>query len=140
MGWLNMHLYEIRVRDVAWSDPDPEWGDDGPRDARQVRLSDLLGQGVKTLKYLYDFGDGWSHTIKLERIADREPGIAYPRLVDAVGACPPEDSGGPWGYGDFLEAIADPAHERHDELARWIGGPFALAKSWSRKPSARRRS
>jgi hypothetical protein len=154
MGWSNVHLYEIRVRDVGWSDPDPEWGVDGPRDASKVRLANLLEEGIKTLKYVYDFGDGWAHTIKLERIVDAEPGIAYPRLVDAVGACPPEDCGGPWGYGDFLEAIADPAHERHDELVRWIGRDFdpgavdaaaladavaALANSWSRKSSARRR-
>ncbi len=154
MGWSNMHLYEIRAGDVGWSDPDPDWGFDGPRDAGKVRLGDLLEQGVKSLKYLYDFGDDWSHTIKLERTADADPGVAYPRLVEAVGACPPEDSGGPWGYGDILEAIADPTHEQHDELVEWVGGDFdpnavdapalaeavaALATSWSRKPSARRR-
>jgi hypothetical protein len=27
--------------------------------------------GTKTLKYLYDFGDGWKHTIKVERLIDR---------------------------------------------------------------------
>ena len=42
----------------------------------------------------------------------------------AAGACPPEDVGGPWGYGDFLDAIGDPQHDRHDELLEWIGGSF----------------
>jgi len=37
---------------------------------------------------------------------------------------PPEDVGGPWGYGEFLEAIADPKHERHKELLEWCGGDF----------------
>lgn len=32
--------------------------------------------------------------------------------------------GGPWGYADLLEAIADPEHERHAELLEWIGGGF----------------
>jgi hypothetical protein len=27
MGWTNSHLYEIRVRDVGWGVPDPDWGD-----------------------------------------------------------------------------------------------------------------
>src|SRR5256885_2123905 len=81
MGWSNVHLYEIRVRDVGWSDPDPEWGVAGPGDASRVRLATLLEEGVRTLKYVYDFGDGWAHTIKLERIGDADPGIAYPRLV-----------------------------------------------------------
>ena len=41
--------------------------------------------GAKTFKYLYDFGDGWEHTVKIERVGDPAPGIAYPRLIDAQG-------------------------------------------------------
>jgi hypothetical protein len=29
-----------------------------------------------------------------------------------------------WGYAEFLEAIADPNHERHAELTEWSGGDF----------------
>ena len=97
MGWTDSHLYEIRARDVGWGVPDPDWGD-GPLDARKARLADVLEEtGAKTLKYLYDFGDGWEHTIKVERIAEAVPGLAYPRLTEARGRCPPEDVGGPWG-------------------------------------------
>ena len=154
MGWTDSHLYEIRVRDVRWGVPDPDWGD-GPLDASKARLVEVLEEtGAKTLKYLYDFGDGWEHTIKLERIAEAVPGLAYPRLTEARGRCPPEDVGGPWGYADFLEAITDPKHERHAEVAEWIGGPFdpdvveveehaqalaALAKQWSRKATTSRK-
>ena len=153
MGWSNSHLYEIRARDVGWGDPDPDGGD-GPLDARKTRLLDVLDDvGTKTLRYLYDFGDGWEHTIKIERIMNAVPGIAYPRLVEAVGRYPPEDVGGPWGYAELLEAIANPKHERHAELKDWIEDDFdpnvvdadrladaltALAKSWSRKSSAKR--
>jgi hypothetical protein len=153
MGWSNSHLYEIRAGDVGWGEPDPDGGD-GPLDARKARLLDVLEDvGTKTLRYLYDFGDGWEHTIKIERIADAVPGVAYPRLVKAAGRCPPEDVGGPWGYADLLQAIDDPKHERHAELKDWIGDDFdpktvdadrlaeelaALAKQWSRKPATRR--
>jgi len=153
MGWSNSHLYEIRARDVGWGDPDPDGGD-GPLDARKARLSDVLEDvGAKTLRYLYDFGDGWDHTIKIERATDAVPGVAYPRLVEAAGRCPPEDVGGPWGYAEFLEAISDPKHERHVELKDWIGDDFdpnvvetdrladnltALAKKWARKPANKR--
>ena len=34
----------------------------------------------------------------------------------------PEDIGGVWGYEEYLEAIADPKHERHDEFMEWNGG------------------
>ncbi len=45
-------------------------------------------------------------------------------LLLAGGACPPEDCGGPWGYGDFLDAIQNPRHERYKELLEWVGGEF----------------
>jgi hypothetical protein len=98
-------------------------------------------------------GHGWEHTIKIERLADPEPGVGYPRLIDVNGRCPPEDSGGPWGYAELLQAIADPNHERHAEFSDWLPNDFnpnivdadglteevaALAKRWSRKPAAKR--
>ena len=147
MGWTDSHLYEIRAGDVGWGIPDPDWGG-GSLDARKARLVDVQDVGVKTFKYLYDFGDGWQHTIKIEHIADATPGAAYPRLIDATGRCPPEDVGGPWGYAEFLEAITDPKHLRHAELTEWVGDAFdpdavdtvrhanalaALARQWSRK-------
>ena len=67
LGWTNSHLYEIRAKDARWGLPDPDWPD-GPLDARKARLADALERaGTKTLRYLYDFGDSWEHTIKIER-------------------------------------------------------------------------
>ena len=124
MGWTNTHLYEIRARDVGWGIPDRDWGD-GPRDARKTNLGNVLEDvGTKTLRYLYDFGDGWEHTVKVERLIDPEPGALYPRLIEASGRCPPEDTGGPWGYAEFLEAIGNPKHERHDEFKEWHADDF----------------
>jgi pRiA4b ORF-3-like protein len=153
MGWTNSHLYEIRVGDVGWGIPDPGWPD-GPLDARKARLADVIEDvGTRTLRYIYDFGDGWEHTIKIDRLGDPAPGVACPRLIEASGRCPPEDVGGPWGYGELLEAIADPKHERHAEFKEWIADDFdphvvdakwlagevaALAKKWSRKPASKR--
>jgi hypothetical protein len=154
MGWTNSHLYETRARDVGWGMPDPDFGD-GPLDASKARLIDVLEDvGARSLKYLYDFGDGWEHSIRIERITDPVPGITYPCLIEATARCPPEDVGGPWGYREFLDAIADPEHEEHAERLEWIGSSFdpanvdlqgltkaveALAKKWTRKPSAPRK-
>lgn len=153
MGWTNTHLYEIRAQDVGWGIPDRDWGD-GPLDARKANLGDVLEDvGTKTLTYLYDFGDGWEHTVKVERLIDPEPGALYPRLIEASGRCPPEDIGGPWGYAEFLEAIGNQKHERHAEFKERLADDFdpnlvdagwlaeevtTLAKRWSRKPAVRR--
>jgi hypothetical protein len=32
--------------------------------------------------------------------------------------------GGPWGYDEFLAAMADPAHPEHEHYRGWLGGPF----------------
>lgn len=154
LGWTNSHLYEIRARDVGWGRVDPDW-DDGPLDAAKSRLIDVIEDtGAKTLKYLYDFGDGWEHTVKIERIADAVPGLSYPILIDATGRCPPEDVGGPPGYSDLLEILADPRHERYTEMMEWIGGTFdprsmkiedhakavdELARKWAPKTTVKRK-
>ncbi|MDD2676925.1 MAG: plasmid pRiA4b ORF-3 family protein [Methylacidiphilaceae bacterium] len=154
MGWNNSHLYEIRVKDTRWGVPDPDWGDEGPLDARKARLIDVLEHlDTKTLKYVYDFGDDWEHTIKIERFTDPVPGVVYPRLTKAAGRCPLEDVGGPWGYAELLAALSDPGHERHAEFKEWIPEDFdpnvidadwlgeqvaLLAKHWSRKTTPKR--
>jgi Plasmid pRiA4b ORF-3-like protein len=46
------------------------------------------------------------------------------RCIEGAGACPPEDVGGAWGYVEFLQAMADPKHERHWDVKEWIGGKF----------------
>src|SRR5258706_2342647 len=121
LGWTNSHLWEFRARDVGWGMPDPGWSD-GPRDASKATLLAVLEDtGVKSLAYLYDFGDGWEHTIKVERIDAAEAGVLYPRLVEVTGRCPPEDIGGPPGYAELLAA---PSHERHDELTELYDADF----------------
>ena len=154
MGWTNSHLYEIRAHDVGWGLSDPDFGD-GPLDASKARLIDVLEDvGTRSLKYVYDFGDCWEHSVRMERITDAVPGMIYPCLVEATGRCPPEDVGGPWGYREFLDAIADPDHQEHAARLEWIGGTFdpttvdlqrltkavdSLAKKWMRKPSVPRK-
>ena len=156
MGWETYHLWEFHVRSVRFGPPGQDFGlGEGPLNAEKATLQAVIeAAGAKTLKYLYDFGDGWEHTIKVERISEVASDAAYPVLIEAKGACPPEDVGGPPGYKEYLEAMADPDHERHDELVQWRGPDFdpddphtarinaalvALAKRWNRKPSTKQK-
>lgn len=153
VGWTDSHLYEFRIRDVGFGIPDPDWGSgNGPIDARKTTLLDAIEDtGSKSFKYLYDFGDGWEHSIRIERIEPAAADVAYPRLLQASGRCPPEDIGGPWGYQEFLEALSDPQHERHAEMVEWRGDSFdpntidvskiekamaRLTRRWSRRRKA----
>lgn len=92
--------------------------------AEEVRLAGLLRKPGDRLTYVYDFGDSWEHEVQLEKVAETEPGVAYPRCIAAERACPPEDCGGIPGYEMLLEALADPEHPDHDEMREWLGGGF----------------
>jgi hypothetical protein len=73
---------------------------------------------------VYDFGDDWKHAVVIETTAVGEPGVDYPRFVAGARRAPPEDVGGPFGYFDFLEAVANPHHAAHRRMIEWYGGAY----------------
>lgn len=53
MGWTDTHLYEFRVGDAGWGEPDPDGIDDGPMDAKKITLEKLLDQtATRTIQYV----------------------------------------------------------------------------------------
>lgn len=148
LGWEDRHLWAFRIGGAGFGIRDPNWPG-GPHDASRAILQHVIADaGVRRFRYLYDFGDGWEHTVLIEKIEPARLGIAYPRILAAKGRCPPEDVGGPRGYGEYLEALADPHHKRHAEMIEWRGPAFdptkvdvteidfalkALAQKWSRR-------
>jgi hypothetical protein len=129
MGWDDYHLHVFEIggeqygSSEQWQEQDP-WGDSETADERKVKVSQLLDRDFKKFRYEYDMGDGWEHTIQIENVLPAEAGVRYPRCIEGSRACPPEDCGGPWGYGDFLEALRDPRHPEHADMLEWVGGEF----------------
>jgi Plasmid pRiA4b ORF-3-like protein len=117
-GWQGYHMHVFTSGGDEFGLPDPELGF---IDERRVRLDELIGGVGDRLRYTYDFGDDWEHEIAVEELLDGDPEIHYPVLVAAKGACPPEDCGGPWGYAELTEILADPTHEQHQEMLDWLG-------------------
>jgi len=122
MGWSGYHLWVFDIEGDQYGD-DPE-GDPDMVSARKLKLGEMVWAKVKKFRYLYDFGDNWEHVIQIEKVLDVDPQVKYPRCVKGRRACPPEDCGGPWGYGDFLAAVQNPGHESHEEMLEWVGGGF----------------
>jgi hypothetical protein len=128
MGWTNSHLHQFEIDDERYGDP--ELLDDGFEDFHCIdstvtKISEIVPKDGKRFRFLYeyDFGDGWEHEVLFEGCLRAEKGRRYPLCVEGERACPPEDVGGVWGYSEYLEALADPEHEEHDEYLEW-GGPF----------------
>lgn len=150
MGWENAHLYAFMTGSKRWAVPDPGFDDDALPVATTSLAEIIAASGTAPIHYIYDFGDDWVHLITVQATEPPVPGDLYPKLVDVVGHCPPEDVGGVPGYQNFLEAIADKRHPEHRDLAAWHGAPFdpnvpetdelklavlKLAKKW--KPTKR---
>lgn len=129
MGWGDMHLHWFVLRGrTSWQSTYigvpgeevfvsvvPGW---------KVGVRDVFGPEHPVVDYVYDFGDDWVHTVRLEKVLPREEGAEYPRCVGGKRACPPEDCGGPWGYARLLEILRDREHPEHREWLEWLGRPF----------------
>ncbi|MFI6681750.1 plasmid pRiA4b ORF-3 family protein [Kribbella sp. NPDC050470] len=79
-----------------------------------VRLDELLANPGDKLFYLYDFGDGWMHVIRLESVHPRDASAPRAVCTDGRRSGPSEDCGGVYGY-ELITAALDPAHPEHAE-------------------------
>lgn len=128
MGWTNSHLHQFEIDGQRYADPmlmEETFEEMNCQDSTATMLSDILSKAGKrfSFTYEYDFGDGWGHEILFEGCPTPEQGKKYPLCLEGERACPPEDIGGIGGFYEFVEALADPKHERHEELLEW-NGPF----------------
>ncbi|MGH8293403.1 MAG: plasmid pRiA4b ORF-3 family protein [Gammaproteobacteria bacterium] len=123
LGWTDSHLHEFFISGRRYG---PLY-EDAPKELineAKVTLQALEHVEGARFTYSYDFGDNWEHDILVEKIEDTPAELLHPECLDGARAGPPEDCGGPPGYQDLLDALANPRHPRHRELRRWAG------KSW----------
>lgn len=128
MGWLDCHLHEFILVDSKTGKvkrigiPDDEIPDEQPCLAGwKIPIARYLTYGTDPVRYRYDFGDDWEHTLEFEELLPSDEG-SYPRCVGGAGACPPEDVGGTVGYAEFLRAISDRRHPERAAMLQWAGG------------------
>ena len=131
MGWADYHLHHFAMGTSgrSWrSDPFvAPWmvreGYEGILE-EDVRLDQVLKRPGDRIYLDYDFGDGWVHTIRLEKV---EPWVeGAPDAVCLAGrrACPPEDVGGPWTFekllGWLVGNVAPEDQEYAAEVIEWL--------------------
>lgn len=133
IGWTNSHLYSFETRHTMWMEPDDNLWDLPTMQTYwivNITLREFLTIiKVKQFSYIYDFGDYWEHTIHVGAIRKAKAGELYPQLVRVKGRCPPEDIGGPWGYGEFLSIMEDKNHPEYDEYVEWYPGTYNVDDS-----------
>lgn len=124
MDWEDYHLYQF-VKDRQCFGPKSR-GFDMPEiiNDRSIPVIELLPKARHKMLYEYDFGDSWLHEILLQKILPADEEVRYPVCTDGRYAAPPEDSGGPPGYCDLLEALNDSENEEHEDAQDWLGKGF----------------
>lgn len=110
MGWDDYHLHEFNIKNPI----DGSEGVIGIPDEEGIssveilegwkqKIANWFSMENKTADYMYDFGDGWEHTVTLEKISPKDKNVNYPICLDGQRACPPEDCGGIPGYEDICQ-------------------------------------
>ena len=125
MGWTNSHLHQFTIDGDDYSMPSHE---DYLEyiDYRKIKLNQVVNRENQKFLYEYDFGDGWEHSLVLEKIG-RDPNLfpQIPICLKGKRSRPPENCGGPFGYEELLEIVADPEHEEYHGMIEWLGDYFA---------------
>lgn len=117
MGWENLHDYCFHQ---GLGTTKRLWNTAQPLDAVFAQAN---GQ---PFYYHYDFVSGWRHRLEIEslepvilesetlesdksEILASNPGItrSLPICIAGAAACPPENSGGVWGYDELLARLED---------------------------------
>lgn len=107
MGWTDSHLHRFRTGNGRNAPEfltsfDLDEGDEGLLEDG-VRLDQVVAAEGDRLWYEYDFGDGWEHVLRVEKVLNDPP--TAPRCLRGRLACPPEDCGGAWGYSEIAEWV-----------------------------------
>lgn len=119
-GWTDSHLHRFALGDSVWDHGaelflcpyDVEEDEDAGVPASTVRLDETLADTGDRLRYVYDYGDEWTADLVLE--ASTPGALVAPRVLEAKGMAPPDDSGGIHAWNDErqdapvdLEALAE---------------------------------
>jgi hypothetical protein len=129
MGWYDCHLHQYSQKGVYYvmSSEDIDFSPFPEQQTlleKKYKLSQVLVKPKDKIIYEYDFGDGWDHTLVLEKILDRDPKTRTPVCLGGAGACPPEDCGGIHGYYNMLKILKNTDDPEYDETLYWLGEGF----------------
>lgn len=107
--WTDSHLHRFALGGGVWDRDsqlflcpfdvdDPDSDEEGVPE-REVRLDEVMTEPGDVLRYVYDYGDAWQVTLRLEKVmstdADATNGpVPIALCVDGRRAAPPEDSRG----------------------------------------------
>ena len=130
--WTDSHLHRFSLGGGAFDhdsqlflcpyDVDnKEWDEDDGLPAAATRLDETLTEPGDVLHYLYDYGDNWQLTLRLEEVLPAENDCPAALVVDGERAAPPEDCGHLVDAESLAEVVPDPALFEPERLNKGFG-------------------
>jgi Plasmid pRiA4b ORF-3-like protein len=140
--WTDSHLHRFALgggpfeahSELFLCPYDVEEGEDDGSPASGVRLDETLQEPGDVLRYVYDYGDSWELTLRLEQVLPAEEGATIASCVDGRRAAPPEDCGGITDADELAAVLDDPAHVDIDEVNRALRGPYLALRDFGVHP------
>ena len=124
MGWYDCHLHQFDMKNPRTGFPTIIGTTECDESEEKAKIARYFLPTNKKAIYEYDFGDLWQHEIVLEKILPAVTGSKYPQCIGGKRACPPEDCGGPYGYGRLLAIIKNRKHAEYKETKEWLSDRF----------------
>ncbi len=127
MGWGGGHLHGFEIRGEPYDGLCPDGSEPDERmglAAWKCTLCEEVPAPKMKFRYEYDFGDGWSHQLLVEKIFPAAEKSVLFTCTGGKGRCPPDDCGGIWGYYQMLETLSKPDDPEHASVLEWCGGPI----------------
>jgi hypothetical protein len=140
-GWTDSHLHRFALGghpfdltsqvflcpfDVEEGEPE----DAGGVAAADVRLDEALQAPGDVMTYVYDYGDSWELTLRLEGVVPAPADAPSATVLDGRRAAPPEDSGGAVDEESLAEILDDPAHFDREEVNQALRNPFFVLREY----------
>ncbi|ASC70575.1 hypothetical protein XM38_015150 [Halomicronema hongdechloris C2206] len=120
-----VQLHSVIQVVMGWSDSQPHCfvlPGAGDLQDEQLPLWQVLAHGSYRLLYWYAPQEGWLHRLILESYT--RSNSPAPICLEGECACPPEGSGGIWGYEEVLERLDDNHDPAYLELWDRLGSDF----------------
>lgn len=135
-GWTDSHLHRFALGGGPFDQDsqlflcpfDVEEGEDDGAPASDVRLDETLQDPGDELRYVYDYGDSWELTLRLEEVLPAALDAPSALVVDGDRAAPPEDSGGMTDAESLAEVLDDPAHFDVAETNEALRDPYFVLR------------
>ena len=138
--WTDSHLHRFSLGGGAFDhhsqlflcpyDVDnKEWPeDDDGLPAAETRLDETLSEPGDVLHYLYDYGDNWELTLRLEEVLPAESDCPAAVVVDGERAAPPEDCGHLVDADSLSEVLPDPALFEPERVNKGFGDAYFVLR------------